>query len=85
MMYSLKRAGVFKNLAGLIVGKFSKTADNNPTFGQNLNQIILTILKEYTFPLCFNFPVGHIKNNTPIIFYKKASLMIDQYTELRYL
>ena len=25
------------------------------------------MIKEYDYPVCFNFPVGHVKNNWPML------------------
>ena len=33
--------------------------------------------KEFNFPICFNFPAGHKKNNRPIILGKVSSLDIN--------
>jgi len=84
MIYSLKRSGVFENISGLIVGKFSKIKDNTPAFGQNINEIITQSLSEYKFPICFNFPVGHVKNNTPVILFQDVKLKVASDVELIY-
>ena len=85
MMYTLKRSGVLKNISGLIVGEFSKIKDNKPKFGKNIYQIINQFLIEYKYPVCFNFPVGHIKNNTPIIMNHTVKLSVGKNVELFYL
>ena len=63
MMYQLKRSGKLKNLAGLIVGKFSDMKDTYRPFGQTAEEVIRDIVKEYDYPVCFNFPVSHDKEN----------------------
>jgi len=85
MMYTLKRSGVLKNISGLIVGEFSKIKDNRPKFGKNIYQLINQFLIEYKYPICFNFPVGHIKNNTPIIMNHTVKLSVEKNVELFYL
>ncbi len=84
MIYSLKRSGVFENISALIVGKFSKVKDNKPSFGQNINQIIIQALSEYEFPICFDFPVGHLKNNRPVVLFKNVQLKIRKSVQLIY-
>ena len=32
-------------------------------FGKTLEQIVLEKVSEYSYPICFDFPVGHQKNN----------------------
>lgn len=63
MMLQLKRAGKLKNLAGLIVGGFTDMQDTTLKFGQEVNDLIFDKVKEYDYPVCFNFPVGHQTNN----------------------
>ena len=41
--------------------------DNEIGFGKELNQIIFDITEKYNYPKCFDFPLGHIKENTPIV------------------
>lgn len=64
MFWNLKRSGKLEQLAGLIVGGFKvKTDDPGDEFGRNLQDIVLEVTKPYSFPVCFDFPVGHQKNN----------------------
>jgi muramoyltetrapeptide carboxypeptidase len=63
MMYQLKRNGKLDNLKALIVGKFTEMKDTTIPFGQSVNEVIRDILKEYDYPICFNFPVSHDKEN----------------------
>jgi muramoyltetrapeptide carboxypeptidase len=86
MVIQLKRAGKLNNLAGLIVGQFADMKDNtNPTFGKDVNEIILEHVKEYTYPVCFNFPVGHVADNRAMAIGMTASLDIQQTgAELRF-
>jgi len=63
MMLQLKRAGKLKNLAGLLVGSFTKMKDNDIAFGNTFEQIIREHCEEYVFPIAFNFPAGHDEVN----------------------
>jgi muramoyltetrapeptide carboxypeptidase len=68
MMIQLKRAGKLDNLGGLIVGQFSDMRDNSsPAFGKDAYQIIQEHVSTFTYPVCFNFPVGHVADNRPMI------------------
>ena len=84
MLSSLKRAKVFNELSGLIVGQFNKILDNKPSFDCSLEQLIYNHVKDFDFPICFNFPSGHIKNNLPIFFEKKVKLEIGAKVVLEY-
>ena len=78
MIISLKRSGLFLNLKGLIVGSFTKILDNEIPFGKNIEDIILENTKEYNYPICFDFPSGHIDNNMSIFFGVNSILDISE-------
>ena len=64
MFYNLKRSGKLSQLAALIVGGFKiKKDDDGEAFGKTLEEIVLEKISEYNYPVCFDFPVGHQKNN----------------------
>ncbi len=64
MFWNLKRTGKLVGLKGLIVGGFKiKPDDPGEEFGISLQSIVLDKLKDYHYPVCFDFPVGHQKNN----------------------
>jgi muramoyltetrapeptide carboxypeptidase len=63
MFVQLKRAGKLDKLAGLIIGKFTDIKDTERPFGKTVLDIIHDQVKEYDYPLCFDFPVSHEKEN----------------------
>lgn len=65
MFWNLKRSGKLSKLKGLVVGGFKIKKEDTPeeAFGKNLEEIVLEKIKEYHYPVCFDFPVGHQKNN----------------------
>jgi len=63
MFYQLKRSGKLQKLAGLIIGGFSDMTDTDRPFGKTVYEIIRDIVQEYDFPVCYNFPVSHNKEN----------------------
>lgn len=76
MLISLKRAGYFKNAAGLIVGDFRlKTNDSNP-FGKTLQEVVLEATEGTNFPIIFNFPAGHIDDNRALIIGSEVKLKV---------
>jgi muramoyltetrapeptide carboxypeptidase len=77
MMRNLKRAGKLKNLAGLVVGGFTDVKDNDIPFGQTVPEIIMEVVKDYDYPVCFDFPAGHIPDNCSLILGKMIDLTID--------
>jgi muramoyltetrapeptide carboxypeptidase len=64
MMMSLKRSGKLDKLAGLVVGEFTASRnDEEDTFDMRIEDIIYDKVKEYDYPVCFHFPAGHIADN----------------------
>ena len=64
MFWHLKRTGKLEKLAGLIVGGFRiKPDDPGEEFGRTLQEIVLDKVKDYQYPVCFDFSVGHQRNN----------------------
>ncbi len=59
MLLTLKRAGKFDHLKGLILGGFTEMEDTERPFGQTIEEIIWDKVKEYDYPVCFHFPCGH--------------------------
>jgi muramoyltetrapeptide carboxypeptidase len=66
MLIQLKRAGVLSKISGLIIGKFSDTQPTVRPFGQNVYQLIQSHVAAYDYPVCYNFPVSHEKENVAL-------------------
>lgn len=76
MLRCLGRAGKLKHLKGLIVGGFTEAKDNDIPFGQTVPEIVMEIVKPYDYPVCFDFPAGHIPDNCSLILGKTVNLSI---------
>lgn len=64
MFWHLQRTGKLDRLAGLIVGGFKiKPDDPGEEFGRTIYDIVTERVKPFTYPVCFDFPVGHQKEN----------------------
>lgn len=64
MFWHLERTGKLSALKGLVVGGFKiKPDDPGDAFGRTLTDIVLDRVKRYDYPVCFDFPVGHQKDN----------------------
>jgi len=68
MMQSLKRAEKLNKLAGLIVDGMTELKDNKTEFGKTAEQIIYEAVADQNYPVCFNFPAGHIEKNLALVF-----------------
>lgn len=63
MMYQLRRSGKLTGLAGLIVGKFTEMKDTTTSFGQTAEEVIRDVVADVDYPVCFDFPVSHDREN----------------------
>ncbi|MES2432149.1 MAG: LD-carboxypeptidase [Bacteroidota bacterium] len=64
MLWNLKRTGKLAHLKALLIGGFkTKPDDVGEEFGKTIEEIVLEKVEEYNYPVCFNFPVGHQKEN----------------------
>jgi muramoyltetrapeptide carboxypeptidase len=63
MLHQLKRSSKLSKLAGLIIGGFTDMKDTERPFGKTVFEIIHDIIKEYDYPVCFDFPVSHSDSN----------------------
>lgn len=78
MMMNLKFSGKLQNLKALIVGGMSDMNDNNISFGKAAYEIIYDAIEEYHYPVCFNFPVGHIEQNLALRLGSQVKLEIGE-------
>jgi muramoyltetrapeptide carboxypeptidase len=86
MMLQLQRSTKLSQLKGLIIGGMSDMKDNAIPFGKTAEEIIMDAVRHYEYPVCFNFPAGHIENNMALYFGKKAKLEVRKNkTVLKYL
>ncbi|TVZ58133.1 muramoyltetrapeptide carboxypeptidase [Flavobacteriaceae bacterium MAR_2010_105] len=77
MLQSLKRAGYFEHCKGVIVGDMSKLRKNTTLWGTSIEQLILDALAEYNFPIAFNMPAGHEKDNRAMILGRTIQLTVS--------
>jgi muramoyltetrapeptide carboxypeptidase len=80
MMWFLQRAGKLSKLKGLLVGGFTELKDNDIPFGQTAAEIIGEHVRNYNFPVCYDFPAGHIDNNHALILGKRVNLRAFQHS-----
>lgn len=63
MFLQLKRSGKLDELAGLIIGGFTDMKDTTIPFGTDIYTAIHQHIKDADYPVCFDFPVSHEKEN----------------------
>ena len=66
MLFSLKFAGLFDGIKGLLVGSMIDMNDNAVPFGRSVKTMITELLADCDFPIIFDVPVGHDEENISI-------------------
>lgn len=78
MLIHLDRAGVFKGLAGLIVGDFTDMKDGPTRYGMNPYEMIASIGSRYDYPIMFGAAIGHTLNNMAVPVGREVTLSISK-------
>lgn len=76
-IYQLKLSGIFNRISGLMVGRFTDYVEDDNMYAPLLESISAAV-SEYDFPILFNFPIGHVKENLPVIMGKSATLEVGK-------
>jgi len=84
MMVAMKRDGKLEKLRGLIVGGMTKMNDSTIPCGKTANEIVADAVKEYNYPVCYDFPAGHLDHNLALILGRKVSLTVGKEVELSF-
>ena len=85
MMMNLKRNGYFDGLKGMVIGGMTSMNDNEIPWGKDALEIIQDVTKGFSFPVVYNFPAGHLKDNRALILGKKVTLEVnDKETILQF-
>jgi muramoyltetrapeptide carboxypeptidase len=67
MMMALKRAGKLSHLKALLVGAFNDMHESSLPIGMTAREIIAEKVKEYGYPVIWDYPAGHIDNNLALV------------------
>ena len=67
MMMALKRAGKLAHLKALLVGAFNDMHESSIPLGMTAKEIIYEKVKEYGYPVIWDYPAGHIDNNLALV------------------
>jgi muramoyltetrapeptide carboxypeptidase len=78
MMTQLRRAGKLQNLNALVMGHMSDIKDSELSFGERVEEIVLNAVKDYSYPVAFNFPSGHENPNYAWVHGGKADLLVSE-------
>jgi muramoyltetrapeptide carboxypeptidase len=78
MMVQLKRSGKLDHLSGLVIGHFTDIKDTDLNFGESFEEIIRFHTKDFSYPIGFNFPIGHQNPNFSWIEGRKVLLTVSE-------
>lgn len=77
MMWQLKLSGILSHISALIIGQFADCQED-PLMGSTIYESIRDIVKDYNYPLVFNFPVGHVKENYSLLHGAAVKLEVSE-------
>ncbi len=66
IMQSLRMSGLLSRLRGLIVGRFAECREDE-RLRRTIYESIADAVSGYDFPVVFDFPLGHIEDNYPVM------------------
>lgn len=75
----LKLAGIFENVNGIILGKFTRRSDEPPDDPESfsMREVLEQYFSELDVPVIANYPVGHYKDNISLPIGVPAELDAD--------
>ena len=74
MMVNLKRNGLLENLSALLIGGMTDMNDNTVPYGQTAEEIVLSHVVEYGYPVYFGFEAGHLSPNLALPFGQQVQI-----------
>ena len=79
MLTQLRRAGHLRDLAGLVVGQFTDMRTNSSLpFNKDSVEIIADAVADYSYPVLFDFPAGHVEYNLALPIGKSVELVVQK-------
>lgn len=64
ILYQLRLSGALSRIKGLIVGAFTDYAPE--VDGRSMEAMISSMVADYSYPVAFGVPVGHVDHNLPL-------------------
>ena len=77
MVCNLRLSGLLDRISGLIFGQFTEYKEDLE-LGKPLCPALADLVRDYDYPICFGFPVGHVSQNYPLINGAQVELIVDE-------
>jgi muramoyltetrapeptide carboxypeptidase len=74
MLVSLKLAGKLERLSALIIGGMNDITETKVPWGKSIEETVIDNVREYGYPVLFNFPAGHVPDNRAFFVGRKARI-----------
>ena len=86
MMQGLMRAGLLKEIKGIVVGGLTQIKDNTKAFGfsvdnawgKSAEEILLSYAQDLNIPIVFDFPSGHWEQNEAVYLARPVRIVQDK-------
>lgn len=80
ILYTLRLSGVLGSLAGLVVGRFTDYAPDRGS--ASMEEMISRMVADYSYPVGFGVPFGHVDHNVPLICSSTVELEVTKNSTL---
>jgi muramoyltetrapeptide carboxypeptidase len=77
MLTSLRLTGKLEGLSALVIGGMNKIEEAKIPWGRSIEETIYDVVREYEYPVYFNFPAGHISDNRAFYIGSRAKIEVN--------
>lgn len=81
MCQSFRKARIWENISGLIIGQFSNIKQTENEYGMSIEELFLEQVQIRKIPVLFDFPLGHEPYNFAMICGAEMELTINDWGE----
>lgn len=77
MLNNFRLSGKLDTLKGLVVGGLTEMKDKKTSYGKSASEIVFSAVKDFKYPVAFDFPAGHVQNNIPFLLGITIEMKVD--------